>query len=184
VSGYNANTLWDVATWRRRAELPGKSGNHGDPPGAAFSADGTRLALVTDIIFEVYDVATARKVCDNEPHFLHLDMFMSNVSISADGRRVGTASTAGGAVWDGTTGLPLRRGEEGPFTVAPALSPDGSRALFESVYTEAVVDLATGKRTELPDRDQLKPPVAAFSPTGNELAVGTYHEQTVIYRLK
>jgi WD40 repeat protein len=164
-------TVWTVRTGTARAVLPGTrtawSGRT-----AAISADGSRLAVLTDSIFEVYELPSLRKIADNKANPLHLDEVMHSITISGDGSRVATASTAGGAVWDASTGLRIMKPVDLSPLVPASFNRAGTRVVLWDLDHPAVIVVPTGERLPLPRYSDSQ--TACFSPDGKMVAVAGF----------
>src|SRR5262249_41382896 len=112
---------------------------------AAFSPDGTRLALPVDKTIKIWDVASGRELRTLEGHMGHV----SALVFSPDGAHLASTS------WDGTVTLWDLTGAEAPRVlkaaylsgqVCLAISPDGKHlAAGDGAGQVTVWDLARGK---------------------------------------
>jgi WD40 repeat protein len=176
ISGGAVDTIWDTKSWKVRGSYAGTTAE--GPPLPAIAARAKRVAIPGESWFAVYDLAGGKRVADNHEHFLHLDEFLAGIAISPDGHYVATTSTAGGAVWDGTTGEPFFKVSDG-FWGTPVFSPDGRHVVFGTLKPD-VWSVPSGAHTRL-EGDRLDLRAACFSTDGKRLAVGTFRGSTVIF---
>lgn len=166
TSGQFFVALWDVPTSKLRATLA----DFRPESVPAISADGKRIAFADFYFFVVYDLITAKKLYEIHPQ-LHLDQNIAGLSINADGTRVAMTSMAGkdgGAVWDLATGAPLLEVADA-LTGIPALSPDGTKVVFDPLDPPHLWDVSSRRPFKLSDDFRIY--TAAFSPDGKRLAM-------------
>jgi WD40 repeat protein len=141
--------LWDAATGKERAlskELGGQEVRH-----AAFSADGTRLAIATNDSASIWDAVGARAL-----H--HLDLqparpgWPTELVFSTDGAWLATASNVDSFVnlWNASTGSFVRHfvvplALQNP-TVAFAFSPDGMSLISATINVSSSESVDAGRR--------------------------------------
>jgi WD40 repeat protein len=173
-----AAVLWDVATRRRRAVLPG---SHDELTSVAFSPDGQVLAsgsLNKTII--VWDVATGhrRAVLTG-----HRDEVLS-VAFSPDGRTLASGSADNTVIlWDllGRRRLDVLAGHRMAVS-SVAFSPRGD-TLASGSYdaTVAIWDVPTGRRRAVLAGHRYEVSSVAFSPNGKMLASGGADNTAVLW---
>ncbi len=140
----NPVSVWEVATGRKRVELPGLV----DPLGVTFSPDGKRLAAADGSELVVYDLRTGGTVRriqapGTEPLF-------TAFVFAPDGARIATGGADGVVtLWDVTTGEALVAFDrhEGPVT-GISYSADGTRLLSAALDGTAVVWDAAARPAE------------------------------------
>jgi RNA polymerase sigma factor (sigma-70 family) len=140
--------------------------------GAAFSPDGKTLALASDWVLGLWDVATGREVRRLADHTASFE----SVAFAPDGKTVAAACYAGVRLWEVSTGRELRqyRGIEGAVW-GLAFSPDGKTLTARSddnkgKYVILLWDVTTGEPLRrLTGHDDAIQSIA-FSPNGEMLA--------------
>jgi WD40 repeat protein len=171
VAGDSGVQIWEAATAKKTKEWawPNK-----DAVRAAFSADGTTVACLTDAgAAEIWSLPTATKARSIQAT---QGTNWSAVTVSSDGKHVAAGRTDGEILLWNTDdqGLPARLEKSGGAAIRGlAFSPDGS--MLAVVWGREAVSLfdVAGKRfhNRLPAGT---PPyhVVAFSPDGKALAAG------------
>jgi WD40 repeat protein len=176
VGQEGATTIWDAASGRTLVSIPGLNGvrqspNGGvvptdAPPSAAWSPDGTRIALIrADGIARVWDAATGQER-------FALDGLMTSVAWSPDGRSILTGGEDGTArIWDAAGGQEraVLRGHTGLVTRA-VWSPDGLAIVTTSTdRTAKIWDVGSSlpRATLTGHTDSVTD--AAWSPDGQEV---------------
>jgi WD40 repeat protein len=114
-----AVTVWDARTGQKVLSLRGQAAG---VLGAELTSDGTRLVTWgDDQRVRVWDARTGRLA-------FSIEVGTSVVALSADGRRIASASQNVVKVWDAQTGKQLASREVGALAVGLlAWSPDGKR---------------------------------------------------------
>jgi WD40 domain-containing protein len=162
--------LWDVATHRQTATLPGPT-QHGWA--LAFSPDGKILASSDINVVELFDVVTKRKLASLPGHRSDT---VEDLAFSPDGRILASAGFDQTIrLWDPGTSRPLgtMKGYAGVVSRI-AFSPDGnSLAAACADNTITLWDVATQQKVATL-RGHTRPVYAvAFSSDGNTLASGS-----------
>jgi WD40 repeat protein len=160
--------LWDVATGKALAVLPG----HGP---VRFSPEGKYLAFSsTDGTVHLWEVTTrqARLVLDGRlPQPVSL-------SFSPDGSRIATRANDGtGQVWDATTGARLFSLRPRATSLGPLVfSPDSKQLAGEAEDgTLCVWDAGSGDPRVAWRAHSTKMDAVAFSPDGTRLVSGAFY---------
>jgi WD40 repeat protein len=158
--------LRDAATGRLRHVLDTQRYGNGE-----FTPDGKRFVAVYGDRLTVFDVATGRPV--------GAPIWPFQLRWTKDGRLL-TLSGPSVASWDPLTGRRVgtksaphdfNRSYKAPYHTD--LSADGTRLAYPTTRgTVAVLDLATGARSEVPTRHE-ETPQSRFSPDGRKLFVAT-----------
>lgn len=158
--------LRDTATGRLRHVLDTHRNGSGE-----FTPDGKRFVTVYGDRLAVFDVATGRP--------LGPPIWPYQLRWTKDGRLL-TLSGPSVASWDPLTGRrtgtrpaphDFDRSYKAPYHTD--LSADGTRLAYPTTRrTVAVLDLATGRRSEIPTR-HVEAPQSRFSPDGRKLFVAT-----------
>ena len=155
-----------VLTAREVLVLEGQTGDS-EATFAAFSPDGTRLAVGGHGHARVWDLASRKPL-------VSVDTWDENIALSPDGTRLATAGGGSGLVqvWDAIGGKVLLAIET-DFNVADVVfSPDGLRLAAGGMTGLKLWDGATGRELAgLPTRARMVNSVA-FSPDGKLLAAG------------
>ena len=166
--------LWDVATGRERASLPG----HTDRVySVAFNPDGKLLASGSfDKTVKLWDVATRQERATLRGH----TDWVWCVAFSPDGRTLASGGCAMALkLWDVSSGKERAtlEGQEGVICVA--FSPDGNTLASGSLfYSLCLWDVPSGERRflEAPrwfgETSVDHPSYVAFSPTGAKMSDG------------
>lgn len=168
-AGVSGEVVWDASS------APPESGRvHGfrAPPGALatpFSADASKLAVVSDRVVRVLDAASGGDLFTLQ----HDDRVLSLV-FSPDGASLVTGSADGAArLWEAASGRLLRTWTHGEPVALVAYSPDGALVLTGSPGgTARLWRAASGERVrEFSHEGPLT--AAAFSPDGGRVLTGT-----------
>lgn len=137
----------------------------------AYSKDGSRIAVAGNCTVQIFNPVTGQNL---QLLAGHTDLVVS-VGFSADGSRILTGSWDGTAkLWDASTGTELRTFNTHKWRLfSAALSLDGSQVLTVA-DTVKLWNAQTGAevRTFTPST----PYIVAFSPDGNQILTGSYHE--------
>lgn len=151
--------------------------------GASFGPDGTRLITTTlEKGVKVWNVSSGQEL-----HALRdLGSDISNVALSASGKRLVTVSRRGWTMWDGQSGKQLLS-VSGNAGIATAFSQDGKRvAVASGSGTMSVWDAFSAQKPPITLRDSgPRRPVSAiaFSPDGEWLASVTTGNTDVEVRI-
>jgi WD40 repeat protein/serine/threonine protein kinase len=142
----DASQLWDVATGRKRADLPGRFPSEVGAA-AVFSPDGRRLAYTTDDrAIHVWDLGSLGETHVLRGHTSHIRA----LAFSPDGKRLASGSMyaeSAARLWDLTTGkeIAVLRGHRNEVGWL-AFSPDGTRLATASLdQTARLWDGVTGR---------------------------------------
>ena len=173
VTGVGELTIWDVVSRSRRHDLIHVAG--GFRVGVAFSPDGTTLATVGhNGAVALRDVATGHSLGGAA-----LNVFASDIALSADGMLVAFAEGGGGIpqaqVWNVASRsqvVAVRSGDEGD-ALSVALSPDG-RLLAVGGYGRIVRLWDIRRATAIRELDAGGAAALEFSPDGRVLAVSAF----------
>jgi WD40 repeat protein len=135
----NTARVWDTATGM---PIAAPLRHQGIVLSATFSADGRRIVTASgDNTARVWESAAAER----SPVTVHQSGGLSSVRFSPDGRRMLTAGPDETALWDATTGRPLRERFAGQLSGGPqAFSPDGRRIVSFSSGAVQLWDAGTG----------------------------------------
>lgn len=170
LSRANAPRLWDAASGKRVADLPG---HQGLVNAAAFTADGAQLMTVgDDRTLRFWDATTGKPQGVYTKHA----SILNDLVLSADGQSVATLGADRSVfIWSvrGRDGRPLAGDRRGVLTPA-RFSADGRRfAGVESMDLDAVWvwNLRTNAAPVRIKLEQQKVGDLTFTPTGN-LAIG------------
>jgi len=137
--------------------------------GMAFSPDSSQLATAgSDRIFKLWDIASGKEL-----HNLRgPDGMFAGAAVAFDpsGKRLATASSDGGKLWDAVTGKEIRTfTTENVYSIA--FSPDGTRLALGGNGPAVLYDPETGKSIlQVKGKDAAA--CVAFSPDGKRLATG------------
>jgi WD40 repeat protein len=131
------------------------------PSGLAFSADGTRVAVLTSgeaqhHVLRVVEVATGKTVRD----FSLAGRMSGSIAFSPDGKRLACILEGQPRLLDVATGAEVRRfpgGDPQDYRATLAFSPDG-KSLVRGGLPVTVFDVASGKEAgRLPAKGQVGP---------------------------
>jgi WD40 repeat protein len=169
--------LWDLATGGQVCPTIRTGYNYDAPecPPAAFSPDGSLLAVGAKTTFSVHDGRTGEKRADSGARHPGdpLQPDVSAITFSADGRRVLVQSCGWFRVWDAATVTPVTDPKLGHDA---AISADGRRVAAASYTGESrslvVWDVGTGAEvSRLPIDDS---GTFALSPDGKRVAAAAF----------
>jgi WD40 repeat protein len=163
-------SLWDLAQWRRSAEIPPRGG----PADAlAFSRDGATLATADGSGVRLWDLRAANPSAGPQ-----LDLpGVRSLAFAADGRTL-AVGTRDGAVrlWDSARGTQGARFRAHPYHVKSlAFSEDGRMLATASPYNRIarLWDVNSGRLLkELDGRTHIQ--VVAFAPGDREVATAGF----------
>jgi WD40 repeat protein len=169
---------WDVASGACRHVLARLSREY--VATIAVSPDGKTLALGTNTVVLVLDVATAKTIhtIDPQPGEPRRDC-PESVEFSADGTRLAIGSWGGllllvdTASWETFWRVPLALESKEADVRALAFSPDGKRLLV-AANGIGLVDVADGKVAAILTHGG-RESAAAFTPDGSSALLGTSH---------
>jgi WD40 repeat protein len=163
-------SLWDLAEWRRWAEIPPRGGM---AEALAFSRDSTTLATTDGSGVRLWDVTTA-----NPSAGPRLDLHgVTSLAFAADGRTlvVGTVDGAVG-LWDSAHGRQSARFRAHPYHVKSLAISDDGRVLATASPHDRIArlwDAGAGRLLkELDGRSQLQ--AVAFAPGDRELVTAGF----------
>ena len=147
-------------------------GHQGNVTSVAFSPDGHRVVSSAESIIKVWDAVTGEET-------LSLGSGRSFVAFSPDGKQIVSRDWNGKLkVWDAGTGQELLTLGDHEFPVwLVAIGPDGKQLVSGGAYNDtiAVWDTATRKQLTTLQGHKGGPgvPVAAFSPDGQRIVLGS-----------
>jgi WD40 repeat protein/serine/threonine protein kinase len=167
--------LWDLATGRPHAEVPGRFLGE-DTGAAAFAADGRRLAYSTgDDTVHVWDLESGAESCNLRGHTSEARA----LAFSPDGKRLATGAVYPEncvRLWDLTTGseIAVLRGHRNAV-FAVVFSPDGSRLVSSSLdQTARLWDGVTGRAIAALKGHRGFVNDAAFRPDGKRVVTSSH----------
>lgn len=167
VDGDGVVSLWDMAEWRRWAEIPPRTGKFS---ALAFSRDSATLAIADSSGVRLWDATTADPSAGPQ---LDLVGTISGLAFAADGRTL-AVGTMDGAVrlWDsaqGSLGAPIRAHRS--YVRSMAFSEDGRMLVSSSPHDQIarLWDTDAGRLLrELDSRSLIQ--AVAFAPGDRGLA--------------
>jgi WD40 repeat protein len=173
--------LWDPATNRLVATLPGKGSSECVP---MFSHDGRRLLVAFDnpTASRLFDAATGKELRAFSPAEQRWGRMVA--VLSPDGQRVltWTAGDNQTYTWDAQTGRLLARPQLLEAAVAFAcFSPDSRRFAALAGRNAYVCDARTGQRVAVLRGHQAAAITAVFGPEGQRLLTGSADRTAVLW---
>jgi WD40 repeat protein len=166
--------LWDVATGRKRADLPGRPPPGGEGSGA-FSPDGRRLAYSTaENVIRIWDLEAGFEVHVMRGH----SSSVRALTFSPDGKRLASGSMYAentARLWDVSTGkeIAVLRGHRNEI-ISATFSPDGTRLATASLdQTARLWDGVTGRAIATLEGHRGSVYHVAYRPGGRYLATSS-----------
>ena len=168
--------LWDLDTSRARLTL--KIDDFGKLRGAAFSPDGTTLAICAQFgVVMLWDPATGQRRMTLQQNDSPTG-FADGIAFSSDGKLLAVGNTEGLVrVWDVETGQ-LKASFKGHSEAirSIAFSPDGNTLLSGSVdKTARLWDVATGQELLTLKDHEFPVHLVAFAKDGNRIATASHN---------
>lgn len=165
--------VWELESGRELLRIDG----HGQSPGAAFSADGRRIAVATGTSVRVIDgssgITLVESPFDAPVRSIAFDSTGTRIFTGCSGAKGITGEAVSGVVWDADTGSMLHEIPGHLHRADGTFSPDGRRlATWSDLPTARIWDVGTGGLlAECRDKDRLWR--VAFSPDGTQVATAS-----------